>query len=497
MGALSSWAMLALTHHFIVQFCAYKVAGRARWFTAYAVLGDDIVIGDAKVAKAYLHTMATLGVGIGLHKSLISGQGTTLEFAKRTIHLGKDVSPVPLTEFKAAMVAPATAVQFIRTYSLTLAAFLKAAGYGYRVLGTLHKPIGQLNSKVRLIILAMNIPLDAGAVRDFFSIGLPKGRKAIFETAEVIKTLVSQEYTKLANSIYEISRSLAGLGRPLTVARDIAGALLPRLQNPVKPSMRVYALARIASAFCTRNDRGLKLLLSPTIMEELGEDAPLFEYECNYLITEAQRAPSFEVFADHFVKVMLDAYERAHRDIIENFLDNADILFEEDVDLALEESHGDFPFQFTPVRKEGVSHKEYVRTLQATLERSDQLGHLMPLIKLLQLQTQRTSRVRALELIDRIIADLRETEKSKDFGELYTGLLRLSDEVSLIPVNNLSYRRVVDAATRGFSDGTHIRLWKSLSGLVQGTRTTAAPTRGVRPIRVQNVKRTDGPKDIH
>lgn len=29
MGALSSWAMLAVTHHLIVQYCA-KVTGRSR-----------------------------------------------------------------------------------------------------------------------------------------------------------------------------------------------------------------------------------------------------------------------------------------------------------------------------------------------------------------------------------------------------------------------------------------------------------------------------------
>jgi len=46
MGALSSWAMLALTHHFIVQ-CSAWISGitpKTVLFKDYAVLGDDIVI---------------------------------------------------------------------------------------------------------------------------------------------------------------------------------------------------------------------------------------------------------------------------------------------------------------------------------------------------------------------------------------------------------------------------------------------------------------------
>jgi len=52
MGALSSWAMLAITHHAIVQFAAYR-AGYEQWFPDYAVLGDDIVIMDGNVANCY------------------------------------------------------------------------------------------------------------------------------------------------------------------------------------------------------------------------------------------------------------------------------------------------------------------------------------------------------------------------------------------------------------------------------------------------------------
>jgi len=63
-------------------------------FTNYALLGDDITIADKAVADAYLVLMKDLGVEINLSKSLESELGL-VEFAKRLILDGSDVSPVP------------------------------------------------------------------------------------------------------------------------------------------------------------------------------------------------------------------------------------------------------------------------------------------------------------------------------------------------------------------------------------------------------------------
>lgn len=91
MGAYSSWAMLALTHHIIVQ-CAALNVGKPN-FRAYAVLGDDIVIADDLVASEYLRLMNMLGVDINLAKSLQSKD--FCEFAKRWIGPnGLDLSPI-------------------------------------------------------------------------------------------------------------------------------------------------------------------------------------------------------------------------------------------------------------------------------------------------------------------------------------------------------------------------------------------------------------------
>lgn len=104
MGAYSSWAMLALTHHAIVQYCAWKV-GHVGWFTWYAVLGDDIVICDRDVADEYVRFMGIIGVKIGFHKSIISSN-STLEFAKRFYVRGVDVSPLSLSGIAVGWLGP-------------------------------------------------------------------------------------------------------------------------------------------------------------------------------------------------------------------------------------------------------------------------------------------------------------------------------------------------------------------------------------------------------
>lgn len=96
MGAYSSWAMLAITHHYIVQEAARRAGllSKGGWFDGYELLGDDIVIFNEQVAKHYLEIMTGLGVEINLAKSVISNPGNVVEFAKRTSVNGKDVSAI-------------------------------------------------------------------------------------------------------------------------------------------------------------------------------------------------------------------------------------------------------------------------------------------------------------------------------------------------------------------------------------------------------------------
>lgn len=61
LGYLSSWPLFALSHHFVVWYCADKVYPGKK-FSKYALLGDDIVIGDAAVADVYKDVINRLGV---------------------------------------------------------------------------------------------------------------------------------------------------------------------------------------------------------------------------------------------------------------------------------------------------------------------------------------------------------------------------------------------------------------------------------------------------
>lgn len=95
MGCLSSWAMLAVTHHFILQHCAFLAHGYQHWNTDYEILGDDLVIFDKKIYDEYIRLMVHLDVGTNPSKSLVSENLLeTFEFAKRTSVRSTDVSGI-------------------------------------------------------------------------------------------------------------------------------------------------------------------------------------------------------------------------------------------------------------------------------------------------------------------------------------------------------------------------------------------------------------------
>lgn len=81
LGYKGSWPLFALSHHFIMWWCAEQV-WPGRVFRDYAILGDDVVIGCPKVATKYREALEEIQVSISLPKSLVSDRGC-LEFAKR------------------------------------------------------------------------------------------------------------------------------------------------------------------------------------------------------------------------------------------------------------------------------------------------------------------------------------------------------------------------------------------------------------------------------
>jgi len=101
MGALTSWALMALLHHVLVLFCAYRAGLVPLWkildFVEYLVLGDDIVIANELVAEQYVLLMKQLHIPIGLAKSHISTLGM-FNFANQTFVQAVNVSPISMKE---------------------------------------------------------------------------------------------------------------------------------------------------------------------------------------------------------------------------------------------------------------------------------------------------------------------------------------------------------------------------------------------------------------
>lgn len=156
MGALTSWAAFSLTHHFLVQYAAYKVFQKVEFFLDYALLGDDIVIAHKKVAEAYLALLSEIGVEYGLAKSLISSTGG-FEFAKRTFVAGKDASPISLLALGVAKADPAVLEQIlvhagIDSLARAIRASTRVLGYGFRALA---RQPAVLKSRSRLQGLAI------------------------------------------------------------------------------------------------------------------------------------------------------------------------------------------------------------------------------------------------------------------------------------------------------------------------------------------------------
>jgi len=165
MGALSSWAMLAYTHHFIVQVAAWQsgVTKKGSLFRGYAVLGDDICIFERRVAVVYLKIIRALGVECNLSKSILSPKGIGIEFAKKTFYKGSNVSPTPWSEYAAALQSVGALIEYGKKYKLSFPRLVRIAGFGYRVLGGLNKPFRVLNSSVKMLKFSILLPTATSA----------------------------------------------------------------------------------------------------------------------------------------------------------------------------------------------------------------------------------------------------------------------------------------------------------------------------------------------
>jgi len=95
MGAKSSWAMLALTHHVIVQVAARRAG--LKEFSSYVIVGDDVTINSTAVANAYKSIIKGYGVAISDEKSILPAADLLPagEICKRIFVNGKELTAIP------------------------------------------------------------------------------------------------------------------------------------------------------------------------------------------------------------------------------------------------------------------------------------------------------------------------------------------------------------------------------------------------------------------
>jgi hypothetical protein len=203
MGALSSWAMLALSHHFIVQVAAWEAGyPRTKLFDRYAVLGDDLVLGSRKVKDSYLKILSDIGVKCGLHKSILSPKGVGAEFAKSTFIDGVNVSPVSWLELQTALRDLSAWVAFANKNGLSLVRQFRILGFGYI---SRRKSFRKLNHACQLVWLAGVAKLDFNTTTLSLVGRLPKDFEAFLDFFKdtVLKPLKSS-LIQLARKVEEI-----------------------------------------------------------------------------------------------------------------------------------------------------------------------------------------------------------------------------------------------------------------------------------------------------
>lgn len=210
MGALSSWAMLALTHHCIVQYAANKAGVRTLtpWCDAYEILGDDLVIFDERIAKEYTKFMNDIGVDTNPAKSIFAPEKPVCEFAKRTSYGLNDVSGLSWKELLQGNNLPGKINLVLRLGERSLISsqtLLKVVlvrfgnelykplkqGVGHSLIGILGSLLDKLDKKTLIPALAL---LVSPALRSGEEDYIPKNVSIpMFQAVQVIMKLLNSK----------------------------------------------------------------------------------------------------------------------------------------------------------------------------------------------------------------------------------------------------------------------------------------------------------------
>jgi hypothetical protein len=247
MGAYSSWAMLALSHHVIIQYSAI-LAGH-KGYINYAVLGDDGLINNDPIAHAYVEVMKLLGLQISMGKSVVSTRFT--EFAKKLRGPGIDFSPIGagavLSACRSGMMlpqlflaaignvitSPEEILDRLRDFPTGLVNRSQAAGYLSVVLWQLFGPSSPFAKK------SVNFGSLIGSVLEFVPDIPQKGY--IFEHVKdslgnlFMKRIRNQIALSHTPMMYFLMKAL-----PLVVSKSPVMRILEFLMKPFNPGFWIY-----------------------------------------------------------------------------------------------------------------------------------------------------------------------------------------------------------------------------------------------------------------
>jgi len=418
MGALSSWAMLALTHHFLVQASAWKagVVPVGVWFKDYAILGDDLVIFNRAVAEEYIRVIRLIGMEIGLAKSVLCRKGTTMEFAKRIFHQGNDISAVPLKEYFAALSGYGDILQFSRKYNLSRLELARVLGFKYQALSRVSQGFKNLGATMKKLVVAQALPTTASEVIPFFELGKPKVSpwpveigKFFSEFTQVefrnLLNTISKRYTAILNDVSLIPNIAPGLGKdPL-----LLDMISLRYCVPILPYDQAnWSLGPSAVHKVLVGGEEIQVIPGPAEAKEIAKGFMVF-HDPENLVSQPLMVRGFRPYSPGNLRAISSPM------ITEGMIKNIRVAL-----AAL------FDFQILPER-------------DAVLEAS--------------------RAVQSLVVSKWLLPD--------DMQQVLLNFLEISREAALVPARPVSFARV-NSPERG-KDPISLRLWRRWAKLLQGT----------------------------
>nr|WAY16580.1 putative RNA-dependent RNA polymerase [Rhizoctonia solani mitovirus 106] len=275
MGGLSSWAGLAITHHWIVQLAASRAFPLAKtWNTDYEVLGDDIVIFNKEIADHYLEIMKSIGCEINLTKSIISPNRPVFEFAKRTCWGNNIVSGISIAQIRAGWRVAgrvANALSFVKSNLISKPSLLAVAISRYAF----------TNKKSALSFMKNN---HKG--QRLFALGTLSLFGTLYQSGKMsLKTLMMS----LVNPHYEdADYSGEAVGLPLKASLELAFNILLNRPIPEEPFSKMERRAEVYDEYAPE-------LATKMLQAALAKSKTLYE-NFDVLITKFGQSMYFPYF---------------------------------------------------------------------------------------------------------------------------------------------------------------------------------------------------------